>query len=58
MLKKITAIGIWVNRFQFVEYLGTDGKLKTFGSYQDAWNFICENNLPLEASAFEMYQPW
>ena len=56
MFKKIIAIGIWVNRFEFVEY-HENGRLKTFKKYQQAWDFIVANNLPPGASAIEIYQP-
>ena len=56
MFKKIVAIGIWLNRFEFVEY-HEDGKLRTFGKYQQAWQFIVDNNLPSGASAIEIYRP-
>lgn len=55
MLKTMVAIGIWVTRFQMDIYL-ENGKPKTFGSYQQAWQFISDNNLPLGASAIEIYQ--
>lgn len=54
-LWKVVAIYIWHDRFNAEPYM-LDGKLKTFsGGYQSAWNYIVANNLPLGASAVEIY---
>ena len=55
-MTKLIFIGIWHNRFEYERYLTPDGKLKTFGSYQQAWDYIVTNNLPLGASAAEEYR--
>lgn len=55
-VNKVCAIAIWHDRFTY-EFFLVNGKLKTFsGGYQKAWDYICTNNLPLGASAVEIYQ--
>lgn len=54
--KKLTIICIWLNRFEYEMYREGD-KIKTFGSYTAAWDFIYSHRLPLGASAVELYLP-
>lgn len=54
--RKTTIICIWHNRFEYSVYL-VNGLPKIFGSYTQAWDFIYQNQMPLGASAVELYLP-
>lgn len=54
-VNKVCAIAIWHSRFEYEFYL-VNGELKTFGSYQQAWDYIYRNPFKLGASAVEIYQ--
>ena len=55
LVNKVCAIAIWHSRFEYEFYL-VNGELKTFGSYQQAWDYIYRNPFKLGASAVEIYQ--
>lgn len=59
-LKKVVCIYIWDNPFAASPFY-VDGKIKTFGSYQQAQKYIDDHNLNPNgkgyASPVEIYQP-